>query len=248
MLLWRILFLPCNFLCKQLLILRFIDALHTGVSMFPNGPVRAILESLIEYGLLADVSKAIHCGSYCSVSEWKCTVWDRICKVQKDKCMAHLMTYRKLTLYFRIYSNHIWPWWHYASQYPQHTRECKTLLRLIAGEHCLSSNFIPDKSKTYKSKMCTLCQMYVTEDILHFLFECTHSVPSLNQFWDSIKIIAPLSLAVEMQKMSPSKLTTFCMSGFHCRYVPEWSEIYHVVCKYIHDLYIKRQATSHIPV
>jgi hypothetical protein len=58
--------------------------------------------------------------------------------------------------------------------------------------------------------------------------------------WDQIKKAAPPTLVLEMETMSPRSLSLFWFSGFHCKYVHEWSGLYSVIGYYIHAVYKER--------
>ena len=53
--------------CTKLVITRIIEVHRFGIMRSPIGPVRLIAETLLEYGLLAEVTNAILHGSYCSL-------------------------------------------------------------------------------------------------------------------------------------------------------------------------------------
>ena len=49
--------------------------------------------------------------------------------------------------------------------------------------------------------------------------------------------VAPEHRMCEMRGMSATERTKFSLSGFNCKYVNEWSDVYEVICIFICDLY-----------
>ena len=48
----------------------------------------------------------------------------------------------------------------------------------------------------------------------------------------------------EIRGMSATERTKFFLSGFNCKYVNEWSDVYEVICIFICDLYDVRMNTT----
>ena len=113
-----------------------------------------------------------------------------------------------------------------------------TWCRLLVGEHVLASNMGRRRDKTmYISKVCGFCDKYVVEDVPHFVFECMSTLYVRDRLRRSLHDTGPTNLVNEMKKVSPVELATFCVSGFSCKYVPEWQGniIYTIVCVYFQE-------------
>ena len=242
MLLWRILVLPSSLVVKQFIVARYLKALREGITGYSTGPLRSMMQSLVECGLLDQVTRSIVSGIFCSSAEWKRIVKSQITAYERNKWMAQISMYKKLKLFALVVRQEVWPWWAYVRHFPQCTRECRTMIRLLVGEHCLASNPGSRTAQKNASRICDWCSSYKREEVSHFLFECSSIQQALCRFWSDMRNVAPPQLVNAMQTMSPQDLTVFCMSGFCCKYTPEWSIVYSVVCKYIHAAYVTRLA------
>ena len=81
------------------------------------------------------------------------------------KCM-----YKK-TLIFNYFITNIemWCWWKVRSVNPSLGYMVRLVLRLISWEHILACNTARWKKET---PICKLCDVYTTESVWHFLFDC----------------------------------------------------------------------------
>ena len=104
----------------------------------------------------------------------------------------------------------------------------------MAGEHELRSN------GRHASRVCHNCGEYEAEDVPHLLFKCVMFSNLRKILWEPIKKAAPPTLFLEMEIMSPRSLSVFWFSGFHCKYVHEWSGLYSAICYFIHAMYKER--------
>ena len=249
-LLWRILNMHMSDTCKKLVITRIIEVHRFGIMRSPIGPVRLIAESLLEYGLLTDVTNAILHGSYCSLHSWKRTVRKHIHSVERNRWLVQSSMYSKLILFRQCNAEniHVWPWWVHTRYNPKDAKYCKTMVRLMVGEHGLSSNVgrWRRKGQSRPTRLCQLCDMYVEEDVPHILFTCPMVFDTLNLFWTTVSHVAPKLLIMNIRGMPPVERTIFLLSGFQCPYVVEWECVYSVCCRYVHDTYMYRMNNQSI--
>jgi hypothetical protein len=82
--------------------------------------------------------------------------------------------------------------------------------------------------------------MYVVEDVAHMLFTCKISKSGIEEFWKSIRLVAPQKLVLEMEKLPPGELTIFLFSGFISPFIHEWEDVYRIICRYVHYTYNAR--------
>lgn len=234
-LLWRILLLPVGSICKQLVMSRVLEFIRRGFDSAPHGPVRVIVESAMEYRLCELISQSITNAHYMSIDRWKKLVQARIGEVQHATFEARTIMYSKLIMYKQCLDpSSIWPWWVHAQSCPQDGQYCRTMIRLMVGEHELQSN------GRHASRVCQLCDLYVVEDVPHMLFVCPSLRITRIWMWREIENIAPAGLLNEMYDMLPSRLCVFWFSGFKCKYVHEWLDLYSRICSVIHTMYKKR--------
>lgn len=149
-----------------------------------------------------------------------------------------------MTLFVQVFNCfEMWPWWQYVRHHPKRARECRTMMRLVVGEHCLATNVGSHNSnKGYVSRTCQICPLHIREDVHHFLFDCISVRGHVECFWQELANVAPPQMFNAMQSMSAFDVTVFCFSGFQSKYVPEWDDLYHVICTYIYKVYTIRQS------
>ena len=112
---------------------------------------------------------------------------------------------------------------------------CKTLIRLMAGEHELRSN------GRHTSYICQNCGDYEVEDAPHFHFKCKMFDNPRKLLWIPIKKAAPSVLLREMEIVSPLSLSILLFSGFHCNmFMNGHPCIMNAICYYVHAMYIER--------
>jgi hypothetical protein len=241
-LLWRILLMSSTVICKEVVISSILNMDTARLGNSVSGPVWEIMKSATEYGLQEDVIEAVVHGSYCSIEVWKRTVKTRIRSVEKNRWLAQSMMYTKLVLFRQCISDHVWPWWVFLTHHPEYTQYCRTMARLMVGEHGLASNIgrRQDKICTYRTRLCQMCNMYVVEDVAHMLFTCKISKSGIEEFWKSIRLVAPQKLVLEMEKLPPGELTIFLFSGFKSPFIHEWEDVYRIICRYVHYTYNAR--------
>ena len=132
-----------------------------------------------------------------------------------------------------------------CSVHPWEARSCRLMIRLLVGEHELQSCIYnrPDRRTGPPTQTCHLCDEYAEENVPHLLFRCSTFGKHRKRLWDSIIDEAPLCMTKEMDRMNPNELTVFWLSGFNCKYVHEWVNLYSSVCAYITTLYRLRITT-----
>ena len=233
-LLWRILQLSTNSVCKQLVMGRVLEGIITGVDRATHGPIRVMLDSAIEYRMTEDIRHAIKSGQYMVINSWKKLVLERIRNAESVRFEANIILYRKLTLLkLCIDSLHVWPWWVHLQNCHRDVRYCRTMIRLMVGEHDLQTNGRHD------TRVCQRCDQYVPEDVPHMLFVCPSLHDDREMMWRGIRKVAPVAIMQEMFNMLPCQLCAFWFSGFHCTYVKEWSEMYSAICYSVQLMYTK---------
>ena len=223
--------MPMSNICKRVALVRVVQTSSKEKHKLTNGPFSLIIRSLSEYKLLEKVITSVSTGLYCSLTEWKTIVKFRVNEVEGNRWLAHVGMYRKLVLFRQCTFRHVWPWWVFLQHNPAFHAHCKTLLRLMTGEHGLGSNTGLWHGCNISS-ICVLCDAYRTEDVTHALVQCEWSSDAMVGVWSDIRRVAPQGLVHEMENLGPDDLISFWLSGFKCTYIPEWVELYCIVCIY----------------
>lgn len=86
-----------------------------------------------------------------------------------------------------------------------------------------------------------MCDLYVSEDVTHLLFECDSESDARDEFWRNLSVVSPVELYKQMERMCLIELTEFLLAGFRCIYTPEWENMYTIVCLYINSVYNRRR-------
>ena len=78
--------------------------------------------------------------------------------------------YKKTLIFNYCITNiEMWCWWKVSSVDPSLEYMVRLVLRLISGEYILACN---TARWTKETTLCKLCDVYTTESVWHFLFDC----------------------------------------------------------------------------
>ncbi len=231
LMLWQILLLPMTSIYKQLVIYRFLQH-HHFPSIRPCGPVRLMISNAKQLALLDVIMASITSGTYMPITQWKSELCSKLSAYDRSRWLASCQLYPSLYLYRTIITDiSIWPWWQYVSYAPHMLYKCKYLIRIIVSNKIIMSYNKSDKS-------CKLCGQYVNSDAAHVLFVC--SSPRIchirSHFWRIVERSKPHGLCRSMNAMAVTDRTQFILSGFRCKFVVEWADIYHSLCTFVYNI------------
>ena len=109
----------------------------------------------------------------------------------------------------------VWPWWIYCLKHPWDSKRCKTLMRLMTGEHLLQSNTY-HRTNTYSyvdSPNCKLCTNFCCETVSHMLFTCPKFSNQRTYMWENVKHLCPDQLFLTLNDMdAKDKMCLFCQA------------------------------------
>ena len=88
--------------------------------------------------------------------------------------------------------------------------------------------------------MCTICDTGQTETAAHLLFVCPCVAAERADLWTRVELSAPKAMAEEIKRMNPICKTEFILSGFRCKYTPEWALLYSATLNFVAKLYAER--------
>ena len=95
-------------------------------------------------------------------------------------------------------------------------------------------------NRFHVSRLCQFCDRYESDSIPHVLFVCTDGSERRLRLWSDLLVSAPKGMYNSMLGMPSKECTVFMLSGFKCKYVPEWEIVYKVICTFIYDMHAMR--------
>ena len=236
-----LLFLPFTNLCRKVLVHRWLYYMNQKKNlqekMTSLSPVYLMYETVRKYGLLSYIQELLLFGNL-SYKYTKTSFKNCINKYFYQLWKKKLFLYPKLELYREvIFEIRICCWWILCRKFPRLLPECKTVLRLITGEHALNSN-PGSRLKTSNSGLCDQCEMYSLESVYHLLFECDAYLTERIIYLNALSETMPLAMRTQFNTMPGMVKVKFLLSGFglegFCR---EWLSTYIKVVEFCHHLY-----------
>ena len=193
-----------------------------------------------KYGLLNVLETAVRTGEYLPLNRFKAIINQRISSKEHNAFSVTCMLFKGVQLFTRCISDiKMWSWWVFAHRHPQHSYKVRVLCRLLVGQHCLKQVvFHYNRS----SPVCDLCEMYVAETAPHLLFECVYFSKSRQKLWQDVLDNAPCAMNLALNHMNSMEKSVFILSGFNCKYVPEWSLLYSAALNFCYYMYIERRS------
>ena len=241
MFLWKLIALPVSCIYNQLVIdrvtyFRFRRVKDTS----PFSPIYNMYQTAIRYGLSSYVHDMLDTGVVHSRNKWFSIVNSAITNDQAARWSMTCMLYKRLNnllLYVPIHAR--LQWWSVCKFSPMLTRKCKTLIRLLVGEHTLGCG----KGKhIYKTKLCQLCDSYVEETIPHFLLQCSGLQRQRVPLLAGIRTTMPPAMISTVDNMTDVKQSQFLLGEMGRTFVAEWCDIHRGIIDLVHGLYQAREA------
>lgn len=218
--LWRILGMSITSVYKQVAVKRILMFVKENVANNMS-PTCDILKAARKYDILHIIVQSITSGEFMPLCSFKALIK---CKIQQREFQQHVISlnmYKKAVLYDDcITSCTTWPWFVHASKYPETSRKCTTLLRLIVGIEidCMSS---------------CICSAGYTMTASHVLFECILIKHIGNILWKKVEVALPKGMLKDINEMSPKEKIVFIGSGFRSKYMVEFIGAYNALLDYV---------------
>ena len=236
--LWRILLLPMHNIYKQISMLRLCYHMYEAGGAH-CGPLNGIVEVYRKYGLLKLLDNAMKSGDVMSIDSFKTIARDTVDKCECNRFRISCMLYKSLSLFSKcVQAIAMWPWWIFADQCPEHLYQVRHMYRLLVSQSCIKSH-VAVYTKT--SPMCTLCSQNCSETPEHLLFDCDYFDRKRAEMWYNVNCVLPAAMQEELHNMSSLHKAEFILSGFGCKFIPEWSDVYVEMCKFCYTMYNARR-------
>ena len=231
--------LPFDTVCNKLAIRMWSRSRCTDASSLCS-PLGRIYEIARKYGLLDAVHQMLDTGLLPSKLSWRQTVKQAVHSHYTRQWMAECMLYSSLELLAQVVDKvHLSIWWTVGRRNPNSRKQCKTIVKLLTGNHALGEG---RQRHVNNTSLCQLCDLYVTEDVCHMLFKC----PGLSQHREretpALLNALPGVMKNEILGMSDCDKTIFLMSGLRSDYIPEWNTAFVAAADYVSILYRARES------
>lgn len=235
-LLYRWLSLPVSCIYKRIAIARIVY--HLVGKGEHTGPLLNALKACQKYGLENYIIEGIT-GNIISLSRWKQLTWEALERDEKSRWKMSTLFYARLSLFKEcIVDIDECVWWQLSRQCPAATRVARTVVRLISGEHCLSSNSHRwSRNSPSADGMCPLCSSGEPETISHLLFCCTSLSEKRKAAFQSVLEPMPTAMRLHVLELNENDRGVFLLSGMRVRFTPEWFNIYVSIAKFVSTMY-----------
>lgn len=230
--LFRILLMPSSMLCWKVTINRWTECRFTEKAF--SSPIATLYETASRYGLDADINYYLDSGEMPSKDTWKRKVKSIVDGVYLQRWTVECHMYSSLKVFVEIVSQiELNVWWVVCKKNPQLKRSCSTMVKLITGNHNLSSG---RRQYVYKSRICQICNGS-EENIEHLLFECQRLDTRREALWSDILLAMPRAMSHQVDNMCNHDKVIFLLSGFKSYYISEWNNVYVAVLAFVGELY-----------
>ena len=169
LLIHRLLTLPAMSFMRRLAIARLIYHFYDNTGKH-SGPLCESLKTCKMYEVDHFVKEMMY--NLCSTShdQWCKQVKEIVYQRERDMWIVRKGMYKKTLIFNYCITNiEMWCWWKVSSVNPLLGYMVRLVLRLISGEHILACN---TARWTKETPICKLCDVYTTESVWHFLFDC----------------------------------------------------------------------------
>ncbi len=150
------------------------------------------------------------------------------------------MVYKSLAMYQKCVKNiNMSVWWKACKMSPNHVRKCRTLMTIITGGHSLG---VGGCRFVLNTNLCQLCDIYVEEDITHFLLMCEGLDRERKTLMQNVTDAMPPAMVDSLSSMSHENQLVFLLGELGSTDVREWYGIHWAVIELVHGLYKAREA------
>ena len=134
-------------------------------------------------------------------------------------------------------------WWKVSSVNPSLGFMARLVLRLISGEHILACN---TARWTKETPICKLCDVYTTESVWHFLFDCINVNLAVvrEEMLKTIYNVMPTPMRIYLTNLTSKEKACFLLSGMKCNFTQEWQNMYSAILSLTYKMYKVRKSLN----
>ena len=237
LMLYRWLSLPCRSLYKKIAIARLTYHMYGTGSH--QGPIFEAFKACQRYGVLEHIVEALDTGITMKRLQWKKIVWIAIESVEVSRWQATTLLYSKLSVFRSCVTEiKVSVWWQLSRVCPRLTKATRIIMRLICGEHCLTSNV--GKYTNSTTRLCPLCDDFESETVSHMLFVCTRLTGVRGNGIGILEGKMPHAMYECLCGMNNMDKAIFVISGMRSPFIAEWIEIYTAIATFVYTMYQER--------
>ena len=233
--LFGIISLSSSALSCKIVIKRWTECRFTTNTAGDTGPVRMLYSTAMRYGLVNDINGMLDTGVIPSKNVWKRKVKQTVDSVYLQRWIVECHLYSSLHVFVQVVTKvQLNVWWVVCRKNPQLKHWCNVMIKLITGDHNLSSG---RRQYTVNSRTCQLCETN-DETIDHFMFVCSRLRDVRETLWSDVLASMPRPMAEYTNNMCNQEKVIFILSGFRSSYLAEWNDIYVKLLRFVGRLYI----------
>ena len=234
--LWRLLLLSMNCIYKQVAITRICEHINSDYS--DVSPIGDMVDVFRKYELMDILTLAVSSGVFVSIDEFRNIIKKKIYDYENNRFQIAMF----MSCNFHVFSDcsdniRWWTWWKVAYNVPEMVNSVRTLIRLLLGVSSLRHHVF--KYGYIDSEKCNLCAMNVNQTVGHLLFECcnTSLVQERQKWFIQFTDVMPEGLRSSFFNLNDCDKVISIFSGFKSDFIPEYLDIYCVVCNFVCSMY-----------
>ena len=136
-------------------------------------PIFDQLNASVDTGLHDECMKMIHNDQYYTKKQWKDIVWGAIWAMEDNDCERMYINGRDTPMLFKVLPKPYYLiWWLISDQFPKMMSMCEKMAALVSSSSKLKADDVKLKNSSFWSKVCTKCELGITENITHIIMQC----------------------------------------------------------------------------
>ena len=153
-----------------------------------RSPVFELLNVAKEFGVFKSIKQMIlYMIPVTSKRAWSDLIWERAWHLEDINWrVSNLIQKDNDLLTSIVQDTHYLPWWRISDLDYRQTKMCETMGKIICHASLLKRDDYRLKGLPMSCRTCTKCDQYCIEDIVHVVYQCPYSQPSMNELYDEI--------------------------------------------------------------
>ena len=137
-----------------------------------------LLNVCIVFNLYEEVKSMVERNLMYSKTIWKKMVWSKGWRLEDIYWSVERQLHQSLDLLCNVNVGVRYiTWWKIADKFPELTKKCEIMSKILCHSSILKSDDLRLKSLTRMHRLCNLCDQHAVEDARHFILHCTYFQP-----------------------------------------------------------------------
>ena len=120
---------------------------------------------------------------------WKRMVWERGWALEETYWCLEARLHREMDLLLRICPHPRYlTWWSLSNNHADMVHTSEIMAKIISHASLLKCDDVRLKQLPYGNRVCSLCNLYLTEDIFHIVMQCPGTQPLRNDMYEELAL------------------------------------------------------------